>query len=299
MAMAYVLMYSVAFVGVPTENGFRALGSCFFLAQDAGEGMVCVYVVTCRHLVRAGATHLRIGKREAAPVQIEVPLADWLFPKDDLVDLAIAPFNVAKWDSTGDLLYAPVWVPEGIFASGPLENFMLIEGDELLIPGLFAPHPGELQNIAVMRRATIAAMPTEPLRYASPRHPPFLIESRSLGGASGSPVFVDLDPNRGVAQWLTIGPERRYKLPFLLLGMLLKSHAGDYADDFDGGVEFADAQFNAGISVVMPIWIVNNFLESSEMAAARTAAVETDQRRVGFFHPISSTRKGGNIEPVV
>jgi hypothetical protein len=180
-------------------------------------------------------------------------------------------------------------------------GFFMTAGADLIIPSLFVPHPGELRNIPIMRRATIAAMPQERLRYVPSERPPYLIETRSLGGASGSPVFVNLRPNDPVTPVVPVNPDGSASLPLLLIGMLLSSHQGDYADDFatmDETRSFADAQFNAGVSAVMPVATIFDFLNSDEMVAARAAAISRDKSRVGY-RSMTSSRNATSPSPLI
>jgi hypothetical protein len=63
-------------------------------------------------------------------------------------------------------------------------------GDAVFITGLFSHHPGKARNLRVIRVGNIAAMPDEPVKTQRGEMEAYLIEARSLGGLSGSPVFV-------------------------------------------------------------------------------------------------------------
>ena len=71
-------------------------------------------------------------------------------------------------------------------------------GEELLVVGLFASHHGRKMNIPIVRSGMIAAMPWEPIWDAKTgqNFEAFLAEVRSIGGLSGSPVWVAVDPGR-------------------------------------------------------------------------------------------------------
>src|SRR5690606_30737090 len=63
-------------------------------------------------------------------------------------------------------------------------------GDPVFIAGVFVGRVGDRRNIPVLRLASIAATADEPVAWGSPRRPAYLIETKSLGGTSGSPVFL-------------------------------------------------------------------------------------------------------------
>ncbi|MCH7523058.1 MAG: hypothetical protein IH920_04720, partial [Chloroflexi bacterium] len=92
---------------------------------------------------------------------------------------------------------------ENTFNSTMIGEFDIGIGDELLVTGLLVSHPGTEKNIPIVRSGIIAAMAGDELRdYAKNKYgPPYkahLVELRSTGGLSGSPVFVVIGPARPV-----------------------------------------------------------------------------------------------------
>lgn len=88
------------------------------------------------------------------------------------------------------------WPTETIVGKGNLDNDSdrnLELGDEVFFSGLFYPHSGTRRNIPIVRIGNVAALLEEPVlnRNGVPMDL-YLMESRSIGGLSGSPVFVDL-----------------------------------------------------------------------------------------------------------
>jgi len=290
MTVSPFILNAAAFIGKDGQQGFIPFGTCFFL-EISEEQSSFVYAITCRHLV-GQATHLRLGRKNKPPMLIDVQPNAWLCP-DGSTDLAIVPFDSARWDADSDLRIAFISVPSAVWSTPPPTNFFMAPGAELVIPSLFTPHPGELDNIPILRRATIAAMPREPLRYASPVYPSYLIESRSLGGSSGSPVFVNLRPNDPATPMNWIDASGSVSLPLLLIGMITASHAGDYADEFATTEEkrsTADSQFNAGISVVMPVEVIMSFVLSNTAKAFRKHSPTADPRKSAYISTIGSSR---------
>jgi hypothetical protein len=171
------------------------------------------------------------------------------------------------------------WIEEG----GPLKM-----GDEIFVPSLFPAHVGERSNIPVVRFGNIAAPALEPVRVGSPTVPAFLIETRSLGGISGAPVFLHLRPLavRNVPH-ATLDDLGRRIVPYALIGMVLGAHGGRYASDFvsvDPGENIiaSDAEFNAGLSVVLPIQHVIDLLDSDDLKRGRLESLEAVQNQSGF-----------------
>jgi hypothetical protein len=63
-------------------------------------------------------------------------------------------------------------------------------GDEVFITGLFTKVPGVTQNLPVVRMGNIALVTNELIPHADGLVHAHLVETRSIGGLSGSPVFV-------------------------------------------------------------------------------------------------------------
>ena len=71
-----------------------------------------------------------------------------------------------------------------------LERLHIGIGDETIISGLFTAVPGTTRNIPIVRHGNIAMMPGEQIQTDLGFADVFLVEARSIGGLSGSPVFV-------------------------------------------------------------------------------------------------------------
>ena len=65
-------------------------------------------------------------------------------------------------------------------------------GEEVFVTGLFSHHHGQSKNIPIVRVGNISAMPEEKIQTKEHLMDAYLIEARSIGGLSGSPVFVIL-----------------------------------------------------------------------------------------------------------
>ena len=73
-------------------------------------------------------------------------------------------------------------------------------GSPVGLTGLFVHHHGSSRNIPIVRSGNIAAMTDEPVSTRRGLMTAFLVEVRSIGGLSGSPVFAE-----GVAETGVIG----------------------------------------------------------------------------------------------
>lgn len=174
------------------------------------------------------------------------PLERWLTPENaaDVAAVRLTP-PAPRYD------LAPV--TNSMFAGNEViaEERMGI-GDELVVTGLFRSHYGVQRNEPIVRSGIIAAMPADPLTDPDTGEPysAYLAELRSLGGLSGSPVFVRLDPQRAYNRVAT----RKY----YLLGLVRGHWDARRGADVEFGPEAGEV--NAGIAIVTPIAELTNLL---------------------------------------
>jgi hypothetical protein len=71
-----------------------------------------------------------------------------------------------------------------------LEKEIVGVGDEVFITGLFTEAPGTNRNMPIVRHGNIAMLPDEQIQTDMGYADVHLVEARSIGGLSGSPVFV-------------------------------------------------------------------------------------------------------------
>jgi len=110
-----------------------------------------------------------------------------------------------------------------------------------------------------------------------------LLETKSLGGTSGSPFFLHLYPNAGRNATVSAKqrrPDGGLTLPYYLIGMIQGSHSGQYANEFigqpddDGELQSPkDVDFNAGIAIGIPIAQIMEVINRPDLVQMREAAV--------------------------
>jgi hypothetical protein len=290
------MLRCTAFLGVPTERGFSAEGTGFFL-QVPLEGLAFLYMVSCRHVVRPTRSlrdktpnddpiWIRANRTGRLPKPIETKRSDWLYDLDNTIDVCVYPVPFYKWETYyPDLEISPLNT-DNILLPDVLEKRLTVGlGDEIYIVGSFVGQIGEKKNIPVVRTANIAAMPDEPLWGGSHRKPVFLIETRSLGGISGSPIYFPLSRLRPGMRPAVIEMESTQTIvPYYLMGMMQGVHSGQYADDFspaEDRVVPKDADFNAGIGVAIPISQIMELINRTDLVEARLATLEAKKKQTG------------------
>jgi hypothetical protein len=234
---------------------------------------------------------VRLNTKHGTSRVISASPKKWVYPEDPSIDVCALRFDELRHDDDDELEVNSINLNTMTVGQHNARQVGLCLGDEVFICGAFVGRVGYHKNIPVVRIANIAAMPEEPIDFASPKRPAYLIETRSLGGTSGSPVFLNLQSSRvggrqqhgyqiGITPTAAPKKSRTHLiLPYLLLGMIVFFHGGNYSQDFvsedDSDVHpLKDVEFNAGIAVALPISEVTDLLDSDQARRARMDEIE-------------------------
>jgi len=121
-----------------------------------------------------------------------------------------------------------------LFDRSLFEEFEIGIGHDVFVTGLFRHHHGEQKNIPIVRVGTIAALDEEKVQTTVYLRDAYLIECRSIGGLSGSPVFLQVESELMLkvrtAQTLPTHPPGTY-----LLGVMHGHFDSDEAEVDSGG----------------------------------------------------------------
>jgi hypothetical protein len=190
-------------------------------------------------------------------------------PPAELVDYLVFPLSKAVDESTG----------HGV-------------GDEVFLPGLFVNHTGTERNIPIVRIGNIAAMPDEPVESKIGPLDAYLVEARSIGGLSGSPVFVNLGLHRIVDGEMKIATGNMFKLLGMMHGHWTvkapkKDEAAKDDDDEDSARmdDLSDEAINMGIAIVVPIERIKAVINLPQLVAMRDTQDVAAARDVGAALP--------------
>jgi hypothetical protein len=145
--------------------------------------------------------------------------------------------------------FQPINLDHGVF---PIAGFATTDrvqseeiglGEETIIVGLFASHHGNARNIPIVRIGNIAAMPEEKVSTEIGKIDAYLVEARSIGGLSGSPVFVNMGIMRDRGGVLEV--EKRVDGKKTVRAIYLLGLMHGHFDDKKNSV-------NMGIGIVVP-----------------------------------------------
>lgn len=261
-----LLTCPVFFGGRDSEARLHYRATAFLIsAPTKTSDNGAVYLVTARHNVlkaqrEYGNVWVRINTPDGGAEDLEIT-ARWECPDDAASDIAAVPFSPP-------FRYEAFPIPVRWFLTDEaVERRKVGVGEELVAVGLFSKHVGEARNLPIVRSGNIASMPQEPLIDAATgkEFHAYLAEVRSIGGLSGSPVFVALNPFVRMNEPDQVGvidgggPEdERDPQVFYLLG-LVRGH-WDTRMESDYGESESD-RLNTGVAMVTPISEVLPLLE--------------------------------------
>ena len=228
------------------EAGENPLGTGFLVWTNDGDSTrTHVYLVTCDHIVRASAPFhiVRWNQGASGTFTAATSELDWLpHPKNDDLSacyLGLDPMLGGRYAATSAFI-----------TEDQLETDVDL-GEECVMVGCFAPHPGKARNVPVVRFGNVSMMPAEPV-YMKERNfnqECFLVEMRSRGGYSGSPVY--LLPSTNLES-----PHVRETLG-ICCGHFIETNV------LTGQSE------NSGMAVVIPAWKIAELINRPEFREAR------------------------------
>lgn len=257
----------VVWVGAKTSSGPQYRGTAFYVAFPSPDGRYHYeYLVTAKHNVEEAALESIDGTVLIRPTwadetrtgPFETSRANWVDHPD--ADVSVLDFDVRGVRHSS--------IDAGMILTDELRQMDDVGvGDELQITGLFIHHRGSRRNVPVVRSGIIATMPDadEPVYTSRGEMDAYLAEIRSLGGLSGSPVFVVL-PGWRKKQSAPLHEWRTY-----LLGLV---HG--HWDERSATSEYVAAEtekIHQGMAVIVPASKILDLLNSAEEQMKRQAAL--------------------------
>lgn len=264
MRVPETLRKSVVFLGTIEDGDFKPRGTGFFTCSIVG-GRVFQQIVTARHCVEGkDRIYLRINQIGGGTEIVETLANEWFFHPDEsrFIDVAVMPSKAPP--STIDLVMLDL--DKNSLTEKILSSEGIGVGDEIAVTGLFVSHSGTERNIPIVRIGNLAAMPEEPVSTKKGDIDAYLIESRSIGGLSGSPVFVLMAPLRVLDDGTVQASENRH---WYFLGLMhghydVAAAAAEEVED-----EGRRYSINAGIGIVVPSKLVLETINQDSLVSER------------------------------
>lgn len=275
---------SVIFLGIRDLSGeFVPYGTGFFVMWLHDE-LLFVYIVTARHVLESmKATKrplvARINGNQGTALVGDIDADHWVFHlTESKCDIAVTHFtgSTDDFDMRAIILNGSNNNPSGVLDSSYIDQNDIGCGDEIFTVGLLVSHFGTAKNVPIVRTGNIAGMPEElvDLGGALGHQEVYLVESRSIGGLSGSPVFLHTPPFRHVhGQVKDMGGHQREYLLGVNIGLFsTRAHADTIPNDTIEKREAFLETMSSGIAIVVPIQRVIEIVGSKDFAAGRDAA---------------------------
>jgi hypothetical protein len=281
----------VVFIGThgdESNGGINCLGTAFLLEYETVR-----YLVTVQHIaVGLGDSPflIRLNKSDGTADNVLVDPIEhnvrWFTNIDDPnVDLAIMPFNYLLQAAGYDCLFLHSKAFIGPVADRPLARVGI--GDTTYTIGLFQLVAGKNRNLPVVHRGNIALMSgEEPVPVddwlarglGKVRHVDcYLVETQSLKGLSGSPVFA-----RASADWEDFPVDGRH-MP-VRLSLRDVNLLGVWQGSWDsppgtvlGVKDSYGARVPVGMGLVIPVEKMLCLLETDEMKNHRETVIKQRQ----------------------
>lgn len=241
--------------GTPPQNiNYRGTGFFVAVAAKKVPEASFMFLVTAKHVADAlegKKVWVRVNRKNGTSMNLKIiENTKWFFhPTDKAADVALLPISLDMQVFDFAVLPAAMLLTEKM----RLEKGIGI-GDSVFITGLFVHHVGFSKNIPILRTGNIAMIPDEriPIRNFGDMEA-YLIEARSIGGLSGSPVFT-----------LARSPEQ---ITVLLMGLMHGHWAVDSESVVDKISQDAGirAGVNVGIAIVTPASKITDIINGEEL----------------------------------
>jgi hypothetical protein len=192
------ILKAAVFLGLDQPLGREYGGTGYIVAVEYTSRYPFMFLVTAAHVaeeLEGRDFYVRSNYKDGSLAELKqdsentkwwyhsneketVDAAAMLLPIKSILDLDIEPIPI------GD------FVSEETIQTGNLGI-----GDEVFVAGLFRKAQGTLRNIPIIRIGNVAMMPKEKIPFPTVERPnqwlyADLLEVRSIGGLSGSPVFI-------------------------------------------------------------------------------------------------------------
>lgn len=274
-----------AFLAYKSIDGARLAGTVFFVSMliEGVEGREFIYLVTAKHVIEKieekstdDKVYIRLNTKNDTADYIASDVKQWItHPTDISVDVAVLP-----WAPPQDKIdYLAIPIEDMALTDKIIEEENISIGDEVFLTGLFSTHYGKKKNLPIIRVGNISMMPEEKV-YTDRlgEIDAYLVESRSIGGLSGSPVFVYLGHMRPKNGALNLGGGSKL---FYWLG-LMHGHWDISSKKIDAVVEDKSdiEKVNMGIAIVVLTSKIMEVINCDDIKKPRDKFMGITQQKV-------------------
>jgi hypothetical protein len=271
MRVVDIIRKLVVFIGHAGVNGnFIADGTGFCIQLEA-YGFAFPYIITAKHVIDQAAGDqpsrdilLRMNTYAGKIEYIRTKKERWHIHADHVQEgrkqkyIDVAAFcmvNMREWAAIDiENMDFSFLREDDICDDSIVEKYAIGIGDDVVIPGLFHSHVGTQRNIPIVRGGMIAAVREEPVPTSYGLMDAYLVEMRSVGGISGSPVLLQMEGRATVLLPEAKDPIKiaRSKKNHYLLGLVHGHYTITTQDEWVFKTNQQVGDINAGIAVIVP-----------------------------------------------
>ncbi len=253
-------------------------GTAFFVAMpiESSRQVSALYVVTAKHVIEhidglGKDIILQVNCKAGQLEYLKTSFSDWKTipnsPNDDIAILSVEPNIDLSVGGGLDHLFVST---ESFVGTNRFPESVAEIGGNIAVAGLFNRMANASRNYPIVRVGNIAGAPDEPIEIWVDKRKfvfkAYLVEARSIGGLSGSPVFLQIDvastnslnvsvsgpmmhTEKGPAQQAPmVTPTTNMFVQHALLGMMF----GHYDAKLTDQQSWTTESLNLGISIVVP-----------------------------------------------
>lgn len=278
------------------ETGEQSGGTGFLLGWPLPNSTnVTLWAVTNKHIIEQSHWTMRVNTKDGGFACIDTDDREWICCGHS--DLAVRPLMLSL-----DVHQFTFLTSDWLFTKDWFEALDIGPGDECITIGRFVGHGGRKSNLPAARFGQISQSPHEPVIVGGKPQECFLVESRSIGGTSGSPVYIHLDsrnyrPNVGLKpspDGSILGKGHFPTEPWLLGICFAMIRAWQPVCDsshreMQNGWQ---VETNTGMMGVVPAWHLHEFMDTGAASEARKSlelSIMNEQERLDNVSPVKPT----------
>ena len=170
------------------SGDLHATGFFVHMPSDHFPALTFAYFVTAKHVatdLKDRNVYILVNSNKGGTTTLANYYPHWwLHPTDKTADLAVLQVRVQSDLDTWGVGLKDFVTSEDIRAE------TVAVGDEVFTVGLFTRVPGQGRNMPIVRTGNVAMFPEEQIQTELGFADIHLVEARSIGEVSGSPVFI-------------------------------------------------------------------------------------------------------------
>jgi hypothetical protein len=258
------------------------------------------FFVTAKHVasdLEDRDIYFLVNKKSGGIMRLTANGRPWFFhPTDDSADVAIISVDVdPQADIMGIMVEDFVTADDLANSQGPSSQRVGV-GDEVFATGLFTAAPGSSRILPIVRHGDLAMIPSEQIETELGYADVYLVEARSIGGLSGSPVWVRTHIQLVVKHEGKLKPANIVG-PGKFLG-LMHGHWDIKESDINKALIVHDRKrgVNLGIGIVVPASKIRETIYQPLLVALRK---EMEEMLAKQSVPGTDSVKGKDKEPLV